>query len=62
MNRHAVLDMVNDVHALFAARRRRVLALPVESLVVYPVVQIAVIGGLALFVDGDQQHNRLFAS
>lgn len=43
MNRHAILFMLDDIPAFLAGRGCRVLALPMESTFVNPVIKIAMI-------------------
>ena len=48
--------MIDDASALAGLRCGGILALPVKSLFVDPVVQVLVIFRFTLFVQGDEQH------
>jgi len=61
VNGDAALLMLYDLLASLALRRCRVLALPVEVVLVDPVVQVLVSLGLTLLVQGHQQYMRLLA-
>lgn len=51
MDGDTALDVLDDVESLLATWRRRILTLPVERVVVDPMIQIAMINRLALLVD-----------
>lgn len=58
MNRDAQGSVLDDFLAARTAGCGAVLALPLEGVIVDPVIDVAMFLGLALFVQCDQQHMR----